>query len=123
MSKEKQKIVEGFVFFVALWILIVFVLNYFFPKYYSSNGAYDDGRWFNENNIVLDWNVAHIREGISYEQVVRRIGRPNRQIGSGNFIMEYNCLSGKLLRVYLICDLEPKTQTYGPWRVDHVTYN
>ena len=106
---------------VAVALICSTLLWYFLPKYYSSNDAYNDGRWFNENNLVLDWSVGRVREGMSYEQVIRRIGRPNRQVGSGNFIMEYTCLSGKLFRVYLICDLDSETQAYGPWRVDSVT--
>ena len=103
---------------VAVALICSTLLWYFLPKYYSSNDAYNDGRWFNENNLVLDWSVGRIREGMSYEQVVRRIGRPNRQVGTGFFILEYDCLSDRKFHVYIT--REPNTHVpgvIGTWKV------
>ena len=122
MSEKKQKALKGIAFFLIPVIVSVCLLYYFLPKYYVSDAAYKNGRWFNEKNIIFDGSRNRIREGMHYEQVVRQIGRPNRQIGSGNLIMEYDCRSGAVLRIYIICDLDSETNTYGPWKVETVTY-
>ena len=66
------------------------------PLFISS----DPNSYHDENNIIFEWEVCKLKEGMSYYEIIRAIGKPNRTVGSGFWIMEYACFGGKYLYVY-----------------------
>ena len=103
---------------VAVALICSTLLWYFLPKYYASDDIFHTKQFYNEHNILLDSRIWRVHNGLSYEQVVRRIGRPNRQVGTGFFILEYDCLSGRKFHVYIT--REPSTNVpgvIGTWKV------
>ncbi len=56
--------------------------------------------WFDDTAAKLsDDNIAHIRLGMSFEEVVNAIGKPRSSIGSGAFVFEWQLSSGSVLDV------------------------
>lgn len=53
--------------------------------------------WLSGKNVVSRSDLGFIRKGISYNEVVSQIGEPNRDIGSGVYLFEYELDDGGLL--------------------------
>ena len=117
MQGKKKTLLIVIAACLSVVLLASLLLSYFVPKYYASDEARANGDFFNEHNIVPDWSVLFIKEGMTLEQVVRRIGRPNGEYGYGFWILEYRCLSGKRLSLYVCYE-----QVDGPIIVHSVAY-
>ena len=49
----------------------------------------------------IEWkDVAEIFIGTKQEDVIRRLGFPNEDVGSGFFIVEYQCVNGDYVRIW-----------------------
>jgi len=53
--------------------------------------------WTTKKSVVSRSDLGFIREGISYDIVVSQIGEPNRDVGSGVYLFEYELDDGGLL--------------------------
>ena len=54
------------------------------------------------NASISRSDLEFIREGISYDEVISRIGEPKKDIGSGVYLFEYNLDDGSQLRLGFI---------------------
>lgn len=73
--------------------------------------------WFDENKTALPSSddVEPIKIGMSIDTVVSLIGKPQRDVGYGAFIFEFDMKDGKVFRTYWLLEntrYEPYSGTY-----------
>ena len=62
---------------------------------------WDMDTWHNKYNMVFEWEALRINSEMSYEDIYKLLGQPNRTVGTGSAIQEYACFGGKYLYVYV----------------------
>ena len=86
----------------ALVIIIILCSASFIVCY--AMGVFDKNdheTWFEEaKNGGIDYKAAQeIKVGMTLEEIVEMIGKPQRDVGSGTFLMEWDIKSGEVLLV------------------------
>ena len=62
---------------------------------------WDMDTWHNKYNMVFEWEALRINSEMSYEDIYKLLGQPNRTVGTGSAIDEYACFGGRYLYVYV----------------------
>ena len=99
MQGKKKTLLIVIAACLSVVLIASLLLSYFVPKYYASDEARANGDFYNEDHVVPDWSVLFIKEGLTLEQVFRRIGRPCADLGYGIIILGYRCWSGNAIRI------------------------
>lgn len=84
----------------------------------------DPYTWFDVNKADLPSlkECQEITEGMSLNQVIRKIGKPQREIGYGTMILQFDVDDGSVLTVSFVEDMEkvannPSISDYDRWIV------
>lgn len=86
---------------VCLIIVLIMLLctqQYWMPLPYDPHNL---ETYCDAGNTVSPSAIEKLHEGMSYSQVIRKIGKATRQSGSGFFILEYDCTDGSVLSLYI----------------------
>lgn len=95
---------------IVVIIVLVVIVGLIVPPYNPEN----IDTYFNQSNTIHELQTNLIFEGMSYGQVIRLIGKANRDIGSGFFIVEYDCRNGDKFHIWL----KHTENKIDPWVVD-----
>lgn len=96
MIRNKKTVLATIVFVAVFAIAVVIVC--------SATGVFDKddhNTWYEEarNGGISDEMAEQITVGMTFSEVVDIIGKPQRDTGSGVWIMEWDMKSGKVLAV------------------------
>ncbi len=72
----------------------------------------DPTSWFDENksNLPSEEDIKCIKLGMSLEEIVTILGKPQRDIGSGAFLFEFDLSSGKKLEALFVNNDEKENE-------------
>lgn len=84
--------------FVIVLIILLCTQQYWMPLPYNPHNLES---YCDVENIVSPSAIEKLHKGMSYGQVIRKIGKATRQSGSGFFILEYDCTDGGVLSLYI----------------------
>lgn len=94
-----------------MFLIITFLVLVCFAMYFAylrfDSIPYDPeslDTYYDENNIIFEWEAKKLCEGMTYGEVIGIIGKANRDIGSGAMVVEYDCVGGKRLGLSFWCD-------------------
>ena len=107
MKRNKKTVLAAIVFVTVFAIAVVIVC--------SATGAFDKNdhnTWYEEarNGGISDEMAEKITVGMTFSEVVDIIGKPQRDTGSGVWIMEWDMKSGKVLAVCFNLATDAKTK-------------
>lgn len=79
----------------------------------------DPNSWFDENKLTLpsEEDIKNIKLGMSIEEIVTILGKPQRDIGSGTFLFEFDLSNGKKL----IAGFQNNDEKENEYMKDHET--
>lgn len=72
----------------------------------------DIDTYIDPSNVVFEGELKQLSVGMTYAEVIQRIGKGNRVVGSGLFILEYKCSNGQYLLIWLQHDAENSEDSY-----------
>lgn len=122
--KRNKKTVIATIVFVAVFAIAVVIIC-------SATGVFDKNdhnTWYEEarNGGIGDEMVEKITVGMTFSEVVDIIGKPQRDTGSGVWIMEWDMKSGKVLAVCFnpVTDAKAKGSSNADYeRSDLISYH
>ena len=106
------------VILILLALILAFMMFFVYIRYIKIGDPYDPNNsdtWISDYNIVFEWEVLKLREGMTIEEIYNALGKPMvhdaiaepvDDIGGGPMIFAYRCFSGRTLLVW------PKDGTY-----------
>ncbi|MBQ8751505.1 MAG: hypothetical protein IJZ13_00185 [Clostridia bacterium] len=109
---KKFWIAGGCVLVVAILCLTVFLRNA--QLTYNPDSL---ETFFDENNVILETELALVSPGMTYGQVIHRIGKANEVAGSGFFILGYACTNGKQASLTFTVD---ESNPQDPWVLEAI---
>lgn len=83
---------------LLIMIIVIMLLLYVLNKPLGYDPQEID-TYFDEKNVIHEYELSFLSKGMTYGEVIRVLGKANKDVGSGRIIFEYKCSSGKV--VYL----------------------
>ena len=90
------------VILIVLALVLSITLFLFYVRIIKNREPFDWYNYdvcFNEYNMVFEWELMMLHEGMSLEEICKIIGKPNRLRLGGDTWVEYVCFGGKYLCV------------------------
>ena len=109
-------------------LLLAFIISITMTACYAAGAfdKYNPDTWFETTSTggISDRKAEKVTVGMTLEEVVDILGKPQRDTGSGTVIMEWDMRSGKILVVCFNSDpndhYDPNTQQTGEWISYHI---
>ncbi|MBO5098507.1 MAG: hypothetical protein J6B96_09360 [Agathobacter sp.] len=84
------------ILFMALLIFVIIICVWYNKTHYFQNNYMT---YFDKYNVIHENQLSSISNGMTYDEVIRKVGKANRVVGSGFLIFEYKCWDGKVVHL------------------------